>query len=1250
MLLTACSAQSTYYVTLTPDTPCPGEPCHTLSEYVAGQYLHQNSTLIFLPGDHTLKRTMSVTNFKTKSLTLHGSSSSLPEITSRIVCIWPAGFVFRDITKLHITALAFISCGHKYSAAVDIAFIQRVTISNCIFQNNTSISGRGGAVYVYESTLNATENIFQDNSATTGAALYIRSIDFKTAMHTFIGNIFQSNHATSGGSLFGDIKYSTLTFINNKFQNNWADSIGGTILLYLENLILIFISNEFQNNYALEVGGVFAIMGNKYITLTLKGNIFQNNSANIGGVLYAGLGTSGFIHSTLGLFERFQSKNALELGGVSAIVGDKILSLTFKGNIFQNNFAGSGGVLYAGYGNYTIISNTFHNNLAAEQGGALHLSFSSTALNNNTFISNTAQFGGVIFVVAPKVHESGVYNVKMHGRNIIGHNTAQYGGGIFSINCNLELEEDSIIENNVAIFGGGLYVHNVKSAKISGDAVFTGNSATLGGGGIYASLSTFNVTGNLTIVNNSAADGGGLLFVGDSEFYLQSNTIVNFRCNSAERKGGAIKVEESNPLTYCIDHSTAIHDCFFQLPTLAIDSMEDLNITVCFQNNTAEWAGADMYGGLVDACNLKYTELSTPSKIFDNFITSENKVDVTSNPLETCACTSTRISCTGSFHSKPVYPGGTLEVPVIARGHRNGTTSAVIQVIHGNITSTTPQNTNNSCTVLRFTVHSFAEGTTQEMTLYAEGPCPPSEKNTLRVYVEILPCPPGFQLSQTQPVCICTERLQRFTNTCVIDSKIISRRKFAEFWVGYDTNSGLILHPHCPLDYCLSEAIHLVVNDSDKQCNYNRSGLLCGRCSEKLSLVLGSNHCKQCSNSSLALLLAFLFAGIALVLLLLVLRLTVAAGTINGLVFYANIVGVNSAIFFQPKTTNVLSVFIAWLNLDLGIETCFYNGMDAYAKTWLQFMFPFYVWALVGMIILGSHYSGRVAKVFGSNPVAVLSTLFLLSYAKLLRLVFAALSYTSLEYPNNSHTAVWLYDGNIKYLGSKHAPLFIAAMVCLIFLFVPYTIVLIFSQWLWKFKVFSWTNSNKIKPFLDAYHAPYTDKHRYWTGLMLLLRFVLFLISAVNVLGDPSTNLLATAFVSVAILTFPTVLGARIYKGRCLNVLEISFLLNLNILTGASYHIRLTKGNQNAATFTSVSIALTTFTGIVIYHCIQQMKATRLWQRTLSLKHAYAPKRVCINSGPEDPPDAVFISGSAPTQTVVEICYHELREPCMATD
>ena len=83
----------------------------------------------------------------------------------------------------------------------------------------------------------------------------------------------------------------------------------------------------------------------------------------------------------------------------------------------------------------------------------------------------------------------------------------------------------------------------------------------------------------------------------------------------------------------------------------------------------------------------------------------------------------------------------------------------------------------------------------------------------------------------------------------------------------------------------------------------------------------------------MALILPFALAGVVLVAVLLLLNLSVAVGTVNGLIFYANVVQVNRSIFFPLGKTNILTVFIAWLNLDLGIETCIYDGMDAYAFT-----------------------------------------------------------------------------------------------------------------------------------------------------------------------------------------------------------------------------------------------------------------------------------------------------------------------------
>ena len=185
-----------------------------------------------------------------------------------------------------------------------------------------------------------------------------------------------------------------------------------------------------------------------------------------------------------------------------------------------------------------------------------------------------------------------------------------------------------------------------------------------------------------------------------------------------------------------------------------------------------------------------------------------------------------------------------------------------------------------------------------------------------------------------------------------------------------------------------------------------RSGLLCGHCKEGYSLVLGTHQCGKCTNSYLAFLILFALMGVALVFLLLVCKLTVATGTISGLGFYANIVGPSHTLFLPVKSTDALSVFIAWLNLDFGIETCFYDGMDGYSKTWLQFVFPAHIWLLVGIMIFISHYSQRFASLLGNNPVSVLATLILLSITKVLCTMIAVSAFTHLDYPHQKGVAV----------------------------------------------------------------------------------------------------------------------------------------------------------------------------------------------------------------------------------------------------
>ena len=119
----------------------------------------------------------------------------------------------------------------------------------------------------------------------------------------------------------------------------------------------------------------------------------------------------------------------------------------------------------------------------------------------------------------------------------------------------------------------------------------------------------------------------------------------------------------------------------------------------------------------------------------------------------------------------------------------------------------------------------------------------------------------------------------------------------------------------CPLHFCNSSVVSLSLNNSD-QCMHNRTGILCWKCKEVLSVLLGSNKCEIYSNVYLTMILTFILAGIAVVLFLLILNMTVSMGTINGLLFYVNIVKLNKTVFFPDSDVPVLTQFVAWLNLD----------------------------------------------------------------------------------------------------------------------------------------------------------------------------------------------------------------------------------------------------------------------------------------------------------------------------------------------
>ena len=175
---------------------------------------------------------------------------------------------------------------------------------------------------------------------------------------------------------------------------------------------------------------------------------------------------------------------------------------------------------------------------------------------------------------------------------------------------------------------------------------------------------------------------------------------------------------------------------------------------------------------------------------------------------------------------------------------------------------------------------------------------------------------------------------------------------------------------------------------------------------------------------------------------------------------------------------------------------------------------------------------------------------------------------------------------------------------------------------------------------LDSYHAPYKLKHRYWTGLLLLLRCALFLVFAFNVTGDDSINLLVISSTALGTAVAFGLIG-MVYKCWYLNALELSFILNLGILAAATYHVNLSGGSQAAVAYTSVGIAFLTFVGIVVYHIFLRIKSrVRYTQRGRQLLCVNNQLHEDTTNGPSG-----CQAGVTPAVTYTVLDLQELRSP-----
>lgn len=279
-----------------------------------------------------------------------------------------------------------------------------------------------------------------------------------------------------------------------------------------------------------------------------------------------------------------------------------------------------------------------------------------------------------------------------------------------------------------------------------------------------------------------------------------------------------------------------------------------------------------------------------------------------------------------------------------------------------------------------------------------------------------------------------------------------------------------------------------------------------------------------------------------------------------------------------------------------------------------------------------------MSKLTGSNPVAVLATLLLMSYNKILKVIIDVFSSVNLLYPNEMKVTVWLKDGNISFLYSKHLYLSIFTLLVSVFFFLPYTIFLLLYHLLYRLPYRKYYNRllMKMKPLLDSYYAPYKVKTRYWTGFLLLVRCVLYIVFSFNSLGGTNYSLLAIiiGFSGVGTITW---LAKGIYRHFYIDVIEVSIYMNL-ITLSASAAI-LPETYKELVTYILVGIVFVNALGIVVYQIhLHYFAKSALW---LKIK----AKIPCFQKRPIIPTE--LIQNTTNTANEVSRTFISLREPLL---
>lgn len=767
--------------------------------------LHQmfrNGTDNILVSDAQYIELIGSKQVETQTISSKSGNVKVVEPSSRIVCEGPMLLVFHKVAHLTLTNISFTNCG----ARLDFRWINQ----QIIYDINPLFPGSALFFIAVEDLV--LDGVLVQNSTGYGMIamnnLNIFYILRSAFLHNHYGLLYSGGGALiifANARLFTEcldytIRSVVLRIINSQFMFgtgfkfplpiNRHDHL--TDLYYLVSTgcagLNIIICPTF---YSVEISLEDLVVANNYASLNCDGNnlwIALFRGANVKNPIKIQSLVSFLNHDTSK--SDIQSRRSKSVGYTSGMTDSEA---TFNSQC------------------KTVISPQLPIILFNDS----HFVHSPLGLSIVTFLSSDES--------NPSILPSVVFILKCSFSTNIVHMSAvnDVSEQAFKLYLNESTFSYSRVPHSGLFWNSSVSLQSLNDVHIF-NCIFANNRGTA----IAAVNSDLYFRGTVMFQNNTGYNGGGLALLANSFMHLRPNATTTFRANHAIRSGGAIYVNNKEELVLLGGDQS----CFFQIQHEALQD----EINVILENNSARVSGSAIYGGLMGDCKGTKKFGTIGKEIFNKIFTVKDdhgsKSVLATDPTFVHFCSNGNVTNFQTLKHM-TFPGKDFTIELAASGRAGGFVPAAII---SSISSPNAklgalqdvQDVSNSCENLTYTIFTRQEFIqlnirVGDYTFYFY------KRNDAYLIVNITldDCPVGFKLSHATNSCDCTGTLQNFNISCDINDETFER--IGSLWLhGYpllnETPSSLLVHKHCPFDYCNPLIVKVNLDNPDVQCTTGR--------------------------------------------------------------------------------------------------------------------------------------------------------------------------------------------------------------------------------------------------------------------------------------------------------------------------------------------------------------------------------------------------------------------------------------------